>query len=217
MFARKAPSILVKTGSPEVRILAFILERARPRRSRFSLTIRNDVQVTRGKGRTPKVRCKPTEYDVGDSLLVQNPTHLKRVELSHEAEARPRDAVSLALAIRLATRTISCARSATDILKRSRIWLTSTPRQSSFGFCHSSTTEVYAPGVSPASGRRRRLRWRWQIFAGSRLEYRKIQEPDPSCERRDSRSPNTQMSRSLFSSAVKKAAPIHSTRRPVGS
>jgi len=59
-------------------------------------------------------------YD-GSFLFIENLTHLKGVELRHEVEARPRKAVSLALAIRFATRTISCARSATDIRNRSRI------------------------------------------------------------------------------------------------
>ena len=54
-------------------------------------------------------------------LFIVNLTYPKGVELRHEAEDRPGKAVSLALAIRFATRTISCARSATDIRKRSRI------------------------------------------------------------------------------------------------
>ena len=75
-----------------------------------------------GRQRRPvNNRRKATEHDVIDLLLIENPTHLKGVEFRHEAEACPRTTDSLARSMRFATRTISCARSATDMRSRSRI------------------------------------------------------------------------------------------------
>ena len=147
MFRMNAASILVSTGSSLVRILApnrfsAVASRSRFARSREGMTSVSSV----GSGEPVHDRCEPAEHHEVDLLLGQHRADLDRVEgqtTCGESTKRTEARISMSVFV---TSTMCRTRSSTDMRSSRRIWLTSTPRQSSVvGTC--SMPPAYDAGV----------------------------------------------------------------------
>jgi len=83
--------------------------------------IGDHIEITSRYRRSQQIRRETTQHYVLDILIAENSAHFKGIKLGHGSTVRPIRADAPALAIKFATLTNSCARSATDIRNNSRI------------------------------------------------------------------------------------------------